>query len=104
MLRGEGDHVPVSRLRMPETLSERGREELTGTNGNELPDENGSNCEACEFVDVEADMFVAEGVAGGIRTCDCDIGVSSPNSMSAFATDDDELCTTGGTVGVRSGS
>lgn len=47
--RGEFGQDPEFRLRTPEALNDRGREELTGMKGNELEPENGSAVEALDL-------------------------------------------------------
>ena len=72
--RGEFGQDPLLRLRTPDTLSERGREELTGTNDKALVFRKGSDVEETEFRELVEDISTDEGAGGG-NICDSDIGV-----------------------------
>lgn len=65
--RGEFNQDSELRLRTPEALSERGRDELTGTKDNVLVKVNGSGVVVRLTDDA---MAMSAGAAGGIRTCD----------------------------------
>lgn len=80
--RGVLDHETELRLRTPEALSERGRDELTGTKDSELVSMNGSGVVLWLKAAAAA---ISAGPGGGIRTCDWDIGVPSEDSDSLSA-------------------
>lgn len=83
--RGEFGQEPPLRLRTPETLRERGREELTGTKGRELVFQRASGAGDWVSSEVDVVMSTADGVVGGTRICDDDIGVTSGVSISAWS-------------------
>lgn len=89
MPRGELGHDPVLRLRTPETLRERGREELTGMKGSASTFVNGSE-ETWELTDVVADISDDEGAAGGIKIWDCEVCDVPDVSTSALIKDDED--------------
>lgn len=95
--RGEFDQDTELRLRTPETLSERGRDELTGTKDSELVRVNGSGCVVRLNED---DAANSTGAAGATRTCDRDNGVPSEDSDSLSAVETASNCDEA--VGVRS--
>jgi hypothetical protein len=97
--RGEFNQDIELRLRTPEALSERGRDELTGTKDSELVRVNGSGVVVRLNDDVAA---VSAGAVGAIRTWDCDIGVPSEDSDSLSAVEATSICNEA--VGVRSRS
>lgn len=83
--RGEFDHDTELRLRTPEALKERGRDELTGTKDSELVSVKGSGV-AARLIDDDA--AISMGAAGATSTCDCDMGVPSEDSDSLSAVDE----------------
>lgn len=80
--RGELVHDIELRLRTPEALNERGRDELTGTKDSEPVRVNGSGVVVRLKDEVAA---ISAAVGGGTKTCDCDIGVPSEDSDSLSA-------------------
>lgn len=82
--RGEFGHEPELRLRTPDALKERGRDEETGTKEREVANEKGSADVEAEF-DEDVDVMSTEDKAEGVtRICDCDMGVSeNSDSLSA---------------------
>ena len=92
--RGEFIQEMEVRLRTPEALRERGREELTGTKDSELVRVNGSGVVVVRLKD---DVAISAGFAGGMKTWDWDIGVPSEDSDSLSAVEmasncDDAVC------------
>jgi hypothetical protein len=87
------------RPRTPDTLKDRGRAELTGTNGRDAVRAKGSLVEV-ELKEVVADISIEEGVEEATRICDCDMGVSEDSD--SLSTAEKRSCCEA--VGVRSGS
>ena len=78
--RGETGQDPEWRPRTPDTLKERGRDELIGTYDSEAAKEKGSEV-GMELKELVADMSAD---VGATRICDCDMGVSDDSdSLSA---------------------
>jgi hypothetical protein len=84
--RGEADQDTELRLRTPDALSERGRDELTGTKDSELVSANGSGGGTSVKAEDEA-MSPVEG-PGATRVCDCDMGV--PSASDSLSADEDK--------------
>lgn len=97
--RGGFDQDTELRLRTPEALKDRGREELTGTNDSELVMVNGSGV----VVRLKDDVVpISVDAMGAMRTCDWDMGVPSEDSDSLSAVEAESSCEE--MVGVRSRS
>jgi hypothetical protein len=91
--------VSGRRPRTPDTLADRGRPALTGTNGRAGANANGSFV-LIELKEVVADISIEPGMDAATSICDCDMGVSE-DSDSLSAVEKRSWCEA---VGVRSGS
>ena len=97
--RGGFDQDTELRLRTPDALRDRGREELTGTKDSELVMVNGSGV----VVRLKDDVVpISAAPTGAMRTCDWDMGVPSEDSDSLSGVEAASSCEE--TVGVRSRS